>query len=486
MTTDIQKQSIHHNQLIGTLYTLHDTQQKPGILLLSGSDGGIPGNNAIPESFIEYLVKNGFVVFALAYFGIEHLPPHLENIPLEYFQSAIEWLKSLSEVDSSHIGIIGQSRGAELALLLGSHFPHFFQAIIACAPCNMICGGFPYPNRPAWLYQKQPLEPYLPGLSSTDSDLSEADDIKMAIERQQISFHANNAEDPYMIADLFAVREKMLQAKKTQIAVEKIKCPILLMSGDKDAIWPSNLFSEMIMSRLNDHHFQFSKEHISYANAGHGILSSYDEPIYHPVGGFWCKLGGTSEGNKIASEHSWVAIKKFLQKTLYLKGSQQNHIQFRFAPAISSQKMLLHEWLIQPHIAKWIHGVGLQNTLNGLEKFFQGTSTTTYWVGYDKDAPFAFLITSPEGNNAIALDVFICDLNYLGKGIAVPMIREFLITQFPKIEKVLIDPEATNKRAIHVYQKVGFKIVGEFIASWHPVPHYQMELYMKDLLETKK
>jgi RimJ/RimL family protein N-acetyltransferase len=51
---------------------------------------------------------------------------------------------------------------------------------------------------------------------------------------------------------------------------------------------------------------------------------------------------------------------------------------------------------------------------------------------------------------------------------------------------VLIDPEATNTRAIHVYKKIGFKIVGEFIASWHPVPHYQMELNMKKLLETKK
>jgi len=71
----------------------------------------------------------------------------------------------------------------------------------------------------------------------------------------------------------------------------------------------------------------------------------------------------------------------------------------------------------------------------------------------------------------------------LGKGIAVPMIQEFLISQFPNVKKVLIDPEATNKRAIHVYQKVGFKIIGEFIASWHPVPHYQMELYMKDLLK---
>ena len=72
----------------------------------------------------------------------------------------------------------------------------------------------------------------------------------------------------------------------------------------------------------------------------------------------------------------------------------------------------------------------------------------------------------------------------MGKGIAVPMIREFLIDHFPNVKRVLIDPEVTNQRATHVYQKVGFKIIGEFIASWHPVPHYQMELYMKDLLKS--
>lgn len=157
-------------------------------------------------------------------------------------------------------------------------------------------------------------------------------------------------------------------------------------------------------------------------------------------------------------------------------------LQFIFKPVQTRDRSLVHEWLAQPHIAEWIHGVGLQNTLNGLEKFFQGESSTTYWIGYDNDIPFAFLITSPEGNDATTLDLFICDLSYLGKGIAVPMIQEFLITHFSNMNKVLIDPEATNTRAIHVYQKVGFKITGEFIASWHPVPHYQMELEMKDLI----
>lgn len=152
--------------------------------------------------------------------------------------------------------------------------------------------------------------------------------------------------------------------------------------------------------------------------------------------------------------------------------------RFTFKPVESKDQSLVHEWLVQPHIAEWIHGVGLQNTLNGLRKFFQGESSTTYWIAYENETPFAFLITSPEGDDATTLDLFICDLNYLGKGIAVPMIQEFLISQFSHVKRVMIDPEATNARAIHVYQKVGFKIIGEFIASWHPVPHYQMELDM--------
>ena len=158
---------------------------------------------------------------------------------------------------------------------------------------------------------------------------------------------------------------------------------------------------------------------------------------------------------------------------------------FKFAPAQSSQRKLIHQWLEQKHIQEWMHGVGLQNTLNGLEKFFQGAGNTTYWIGYDLETPFAFLITSTEGKDAITLDLFICDLDYLGKGLAAAMIREFLVSQFSHVKRVLIDPEATNARAIHVYQKVGFKIVGKFIASWHPVPHYQMELYMQDLLKSK-
>lgn len=65
------------------------------------------------------------------------------------------------------------------------------------------------------------------------------------------------------------------------------------------------------------------------------------------------------------------------------------------------------------------------------------------------------------------------------------MIREFLLTHFADKKKVFIDPEASNKRAIHVYQKAGFRITGEFIAPWHPVPHYQMVLELSPAPEER-
>lgn len=154
--------------------------------------------------------------------------------------------------------------------------------------------------------------------------------------------------------------------------------------------------------------------------------------------------------------------------------------RFSFLPVKSSQRALLSTWFLEPHIKEWMHGIGLQNTLDGLEKFFQKKSSTTYWIGYDKETPFAFLITSPL-DDGITLDCFICERDYLGKGVATIRIKEFILNYFPFVTRVLIDPEVKNTRAIHVYQKVGFKIIGEFLASWHPVPHFQMELYLREL-----
>ncbi len=176
---------------------------------------------------------------------------------------------------------------------------------------------------------------------------------------------------------------------------------------------------------------------------------------------------------------------------------------YTFTPALESQRELIHRWLNQDYIRAWIHGQGLQNTLSGLEKFFQFQSEnkkidrqlklTQHWIGYDNAKPFVYLLTSNVFESdvyakyreldgpAITLDIFIGDVSYLGKGLAVSIITEFLLSQFPDVTEVFIDPEKENVKATHVYQKVGFQTVGEFIAPWHPVPHHIMKLRMTSL-----
>lgn len=179
--------------------------------------------------------------------------------------------------------------------------------------------------------------------------------------------------------------------------------------------------------------------------------------------------------------------------------------RFTFKPAHESQTDMIHAWLKQDYIAKWIHGAGLQSTLTGLEKFIQylaeGKSLdrhmeiTQHWVGYDGDKTIVYLLTSNVFKNEdsvyaehsetdgpiITLDIFIVDPEYVGKGLATRMIKAFLMSQCSDVTEVFIDPEQSNKRAIHVYEKVGFINVGEFIASWHPVPHDVMKLKMENL-----
>lgn len=171
-----------------------------------------------------------------------------------------------------------------------------------------------------------------------------------------------------------------------------------------------------------------------------------------------------------------------------------NH-KITFSPLQSSQESLVLGWLDKPHVTRWFYGQGLQNTIKGVKAFIsEGPNWFDAWVGYCDGTPFAFLMTfdvkesdadDPEchfgkwvekDKKSITLDLLIGEEKYLGKGLATPLIKEFLTQVHPDVEIVFIDPDATNKKAIHVYEKAGFKKIDTFIASWHPVPHILMQI----------
>src|SRR5688572_30005054 len=96
---------VNEGGLIGFL-ALPDTLNKfPAIISLKGSGGGLS------TFYPKLLGAKQYVVLSLAYSGMGHLPKSERELPLEYFEKAVLWLKNHPNVDSNKLGIIGTSLG---------------------------------------------------------------------------------------------------------------------------------------------------------------------------------------------------------------------------------------------------------------------------------------------------------------------------------------------------------------------------------------
>lgn len=305
----IYREQISGSSFYGTLfYPQSETGTLHAVVILPGSSG------SIPDSMAQHIASYGYMVLALKYFGSEGLPAHLEEISLKYFTDAITWLRSEASMKAFSITLLGYSRGGELSLLLASMFPTLVDGIIAYVPSSRVCGGFPHPNRPAWLHQNKAISPFLKGLSNDELALTEADDLRLAIEEGKIEFHQNTEVDPYCVVDMFLARQQnQKDASYSTIQVENIRCPMLVISGQDDKIWPSSLYAKEIADRLNENESTIVRKFLDFPHAGHGIIAPYDKPIYHPIGKFWCELGGTAEGNQLAYEKAWHETFAFLE-----------------------------------------------------------------------------------------------------------------------------------------------------------------------------
>lgn len=131
----------------GTLFSPAETAPIAGVVVIGGSDGSEPSYVA------EALAAEGFAALSVAYFARPGLPATLSRIPLEYFGSALELVRTALSRGVS-IAIIGMSRGSEAALLTAIHLQPPVAGVVASVPSN-VGGGIP--NGPAWLLDELPL-----------------------------------------------------------------------------------------------------------------------------------------------------------------------------------------------------------------------------------------------------------------------------------------------------------------------------------------
>jgi dienelactone hydrolase len=283
--------SVRDRGLVGTLFEPHGHRRRRALIVVSGSEGGI----AYAQVQAAMFASHGFDALALAYFDPTGsldggLPRKLSLIPLEYFGTAIDWLRHQPTVDANRIGIVGTSKGAELALLLGSRYPQL-KAVAAYAPSSV-----------AW-----------PGIGTTPDDIAPLFTSSWSEHGRPVPFL------PYHFgaANFYEVYRQALDdpaAAAAAIPVERINGPVMLISGNNDQLWPSSYMAEQVMARLRTFHHAFVDRHLAYDGAGHGIGFPYEPTTQLAVGAI--SFGGNPAGTARAAREHWPKLLQFLADRL--------------------------------------------------------------------------------------------------------------------------------------------------------------------------
>jgi dienelactone hydrolase len=262
-------------KLHGVLLVPSTKERHPGVLVVGGSEGGMPLRKAA------WLASRGYAALALAYFRYDNLPPRLEAIPLEYFANALAWMMQRPEIAADRIAVVGTSRGGELALQLGSMFPPI-KAVVAYVPANVriaaCCGNTLVPY--AWTWQGHPLAFVMP-----------------------------------------RALQNPMAAMPAAIEVERTHGPILLISGEDDGVWESTRMADAVVARLKQTHFPYSYEHLKYPHAGHRagrpeIVPTWHGSIRNPTSGREENLGGNARGDAESSLDAIPKVLEFLHESL--------------------------------------------------------------------------------------------------------------------------------------------------------------------------
>ncbi|HVB86554.1 MAG TPA: acyl-CoA thioester hydrolase/BAAT C-terminal domain-containing protein [Candidatus Dormibacteraeota bacterium] len=288
----------------GRLFIPLGREPHPVVIVLGGSGGGYDLDKAA------VLARHGFAALSLAYFGLPGLPPWLHRVPLEYFARAMAWLGRQPEVDARCIGVLGISRGAELALLLSPTFPEI-RAVVAYAPSAVAWGSGGRDKAtgeiiPCWTRRGEAI-PFAPlplrGFIARSA-------LPVGMLRRPVKFR-----------NLFrAALGNHNAIERAQIPVERTRGPILLISGGDDHVWPASRMAEMICARLRARNFSHSVEHLHYPKAGHELRYPFlptTARTTRPAGlKFAISFGGSAEADAEAQEDAWRRAIAFFRNSL--------------------------------------------------------------------------------------------------------------------------------------------------------------------------
>jgi pimeloyl-ACP methyl ester carboxylesterase len=271
------------------------------VLVVPGSTGA-----AVMEPLAALLASHGHGARVAAYMQEEELPSALEEIPVEVVGRALRAVRS--ETGAARVGVVAVSvgtQGALAALALGEAEA---DCAVAIAPSGVIWqalppnGGRPPPTA-AWSHGGEPL-PWLPihGERILPEVLKHALLDRFSRHPRPSALHMLPAFEP-SLADGEDV-------ERAAIPVERIACPLLLVCGEDDQMWPGALMAKGIVQRRRAAGTGKRDVLLSFPDAGHFV-----RPPVTPTTVPWNDAlvsGGSAAGNAHAQAEAWTALLGFL------------------------------------------------------------------------------------------------------------------------------------------------------------------------------
>ncbi|XP_076053235.1 acyl-coenzyme A thioesterase 1-like isoform X1 [Oratosquilla oratoria] len=291
MAPGVQRIPVRYGRVRATLFLPPGDGPFPGVVDMFGTAGGL----------LEYrsaqLASRGFASLALAFFAFEDLPKTLEEFDIAYFEEAVDFLLKHEKINDSGVGVIGTSKGGDLALSMASFIPQVKATVVINGCIAPIEIGFHTHNG------------FIPPVNfDTFERLRVHDDCVLYL-RQSLS-------DPRLYP------ERILPIEKSNSAF------LFLVSVD-DQDLNSELYAQMGVQILKKNNYDKPYEVCSYPGAGHLL-----EPPYS----FFCsasfqhsvmmvpKWGGSLKFHSLAQEKAWIKLRQYLLKHLGTCSHQKSSV----------------------------------------------------------------------------------------------------------------------------------------------------------------
>ena len=258
----------------------------PLVIILGGSGGDDQTARHVAPLF----AAEGFAALGLPYISpnrgrgqaISGLPEMFSQIPVDRLQDVHRWAAADSRIDAERIGLWGESKGGEFAILAAAHYP-WLDAVAAIVPSDVVWEGFNYTTpkgtgAPSFTLNGRAL-PFVPY-----SAAGRGRDVK----------EAGRRADP-------------ARAAAARIPIEHFAGLLLVAGGEHDRSWDSAGMSQSIAERRSE----AGRNTIAliFPNAGHDL----GPPSLHPIEP---GPGGSAEAIGHAQYKVWQATLRMLNAAL--------------------------------------------------------------------------------------------------------------------------------------------------------------------------